>query len=298
MEICCVIVTYNRLKLLKDSIDSVINQDEKLKKIIVINNASTDGTTEYLDELCLSNNLVEHVKLEKNIGGSGGFYQGIKKSIEYNCDWVWIMDDDTIVKQNSLTELKKPIDKVNDLGFVCSKVVWSDNEVHYMNVPQIKPLINNEPFNKYNDYLVVNACSFVSVLVNAKVIKKVGLPYKEFFIWSDDTEYTERITNNGYTGIYVENSIVEHRTGTNYNVDITKDTKNNYWKYAYGIRNGLFLEKRNTKIKYVYKLMYNMFYLSPKILFGNQDESFKLAKIIFNSSLKSIIFNPKIDAIN
>ena len=105
MDICCIIVTYNRLQLLKESINSVSMYKDKIKKIIVVNNASTDGTTEYLDNICNSENKLVHVKLEKNIGGSGGFYEGIKKSFEYNCDWVWIMDDDTIVKKGFFRKL-------------------------------------------------------------------------------------------------------------------------------------------------------------------------------------------------
>ncbi len=297
MDICCIIVTYNRLQLLKESINSVLMYKDKIKKIIVVNNASTDGTTEYLDNICNSENKLVHVKLEKNIGGSGGFYEGIKKSFEYNCDWVWIMDDDTIVKKGSLENLIKPIEEVDNVGFVCSKVVWNDGNIHYMNIPQIKPIVKGIPFNRYENYLVIDSCSFVSVLINTKAIRKVGLPYKEFFIWSDDTEYTQRISNNGYIGLYSNKSLVEHRTGTNYNVDIHKDTKNNYWKYSYGIRNGLFIEKTNNKLKYGYKLMYNLFYLAPKILFGNQENSKELSKIIVKATLKSINFNPKIDNI-
>lgn len=298
MNICCVIVTYNRLELLKQSINSVLKQNESLKKIIVINNASTDGTQDYLEELSREESVVDAITLDKNVGGSGGFYEGIKKAMNYDCDWIWIMDDDTIVTETSLTELIKSINKVDNVGYICSKVLWKNDDIHYMNIPQIQPIIGSTPFNKYGENLVVNACSFVSVLVNAKAVKEVGLPYKEFFIWSDDTEYTNRITKNGYTGIYAPNSIVYHYTGTNYNVDMLNDTKNNYWKYAYGIRNGLFLSKKENKLKYSAKVLYNLLYMTPKIALSKKEDSFRLANIVFNSTLKSITFNPKIDSIN
>ncbi|MDX9924653.1 MAG: glycosyltransferase, partial [Ignavibacteriaceae bacterium] len=73
MKIAAVVVTYNRLEYLKKCIDSLYNQSHQINKIIVIDNSSDDGTWEYLQ----SQEYVEAIK-QKNSGGAGGFFAGIK----------------------------------------------------------------------------------------------------------------------------------------------------------------------------------------------------------------------------
>ena len=72
------------------------------------------------------------------------------------------------------------------------------------------------PFNLHDDksVLIVESCSFVSVLISREAIEDVGYPIKEFFIWYDDIEYTSRITRK-YQGLYTKDSIVLHKTKSN-----------------------------------------------------------------------------------
>ena len=122
-----VIVTCNRCELLKMSIEALLASKYELNKIVVVNNASTDGTKEYLDSLNQSKLIVMHQ--EKNEGGAGGFFYGIKEAYENGCDFVWIMDDDTVVTESALEELINGYEIVRDrpIGFLASNVFWQDN---------------------------------------------------------------------------------------------------------------------------------------------------------------------------
>ena len=102
-KIVAVIVTYNRLELLKEAIQAVKAQTELPKKVIIVNNNSTDDTKEYLESI--KSELITPVHLEENLGGAGGFYHGIKKAYNEEADWVWIMDDDTIATPTALEKL-------------------------------------------------------------------------------------------------------------------------------------------------------------------------------------------------
>jgi GT2 family glycosyltransferase len=88
-KIAVVLVTYNRLYLLKECLTSLRKQTYKPDKIIIINNDSTDGTTDWLDEQ--TDLEVIH---QANLGGAGGFYTGIKLAYEQGFDFIWVMDDD------------------------------------------------------------------------------------------------------------------------------------------------------------------------------------------------------------
>jgi len=295
-SVIAVIVTYNRLSLLKEAITSVKNQSYPIKEIVVIDNGSTDETAIWLNA---QENLTV-VKLENNTGASGGFYCGIKTAATAKARWIWVMDDDTICQHDTLALLMVNTKNIDDkLGFIGSKGIWKDGEPHLMNVPNIKPTFNgNVPFNLYDQFNLVltESNSWVSLLLNVEVIKQVGLPYKEFFHWSDDLEYTQRITRAGYLGFYCTNSIVLHNTPKNYCPDFYNETVNNIWKYKYGFRNEFFLKKKNKGFLYfIFWLGAKVTYTSFKIVKIRTDHHLKFIGVILNSAWKSIFFNPKIE---
>ena len=99
-NIIAVVVTHNRLELLKKVIDNLKNQTYKIDAIVVINNASTDGTEEWLK----SQSDLEYVT-QGNLGGAGGFNTGLQYAYKHNYEWIWFMDDDVLPQANCLEEL-------------------------------------------------------------------------------------------------------------------------------------------------------------------------------------------------
>jgi len=243
MKIIAVIVTFNRMQLLTKVIDAVLGQSEAPDEILVVNNNSTDGTIEYLDAVERDLSHFTHIHLKQNVGGAGGFYQGIKEAYEKNADWVWIMDDDAIPMPDALSKmvnsnvfhyyLKRP--KLL-LGFLASRVDWTDGEICNMNIPNVT---RNWHYlhHLFHDCIKIRSASFVSILINRKAIKKVGYPVKEFFIWFDDAEYTRRITNH-MPAYYIPDSVVVHWTDTNMRpMDFSQLNADTLWKFKYGMRN-------------------------------------------------------------
>ena len=96
MIVIAVVVTYNRLDLLKRNIQC-LRENEPISTIIVVNNGSTDGTPQWLDS---QTDL--HVIHQENVGGSGGFYTGIDAAYRLNADWIWCMDDDVFPRPDCL----------------------------------------------------------------------------------------------------------------------------------------------------------------------------------------------------
>jgi rhamnopyranosyl-N-acetylglucosaminyl-diphospho-decaprenol beta-1,3/1,4-galactofuranosyltransferase len=297
VNISAVVVTNNRLTLLQEAVAALRQQTYPLLNIIVINNASTDGTGEWLDQ---QSDLV--VKHQPNWGGSGGFYTGMQVAATYNPDWVWVMDDDTICQDDTLEKLVEKIRLVNEpIGFIGSKSIWKDGSPHLMNLPAIKPSFNKDtPFNKYDDdgLLLVETSSFVSMLININAVKLVGLPYKDFFIWGDDQEYTRRITKTGLLGLYCLDSIVLHKTPINYFPDFYRDKVPNLWKHSYGFRNEFFMVKKNKGfIYFIFWLIIKVTYTSLKLISIRNDNRLKFIGVLCNSAWKSIFFNPSITRI-
>lgn len=297
LNIIAVVVTYNRISLLKENIIALQQQTFPLNKIVIVNNNSTDGTTDYLKDNFFTNDKFCIINLDKNIGGSGGFFEGIKKAVTLDCNWVWLMDDDTIPTPNSLENLVRKINIVDNIGFLGSQVLFSDGTPHKMN--NVSPATNYIRDIQWNTFssqnlFSVNYLSFVSCMINVNAIKKVGLPYREFFIWGDDQEYTERIIKSGFFGGLVTDSIVYHKTKKNYAV-IFKDADDSLaWKYFYGERNRVFLQKRNrSKINFIIWFLIDTYKTNKKLKQINNNK--KLKQQIKKGRLKGITFSPKID---
>lgn len=89
MKVAAVVVTYNRKELLRECLQALLNQTRPLDEIIVVDNASTDGTDQMIPEEFPQ---ITHVRLPENIGGAGGFHEGMKLAYEKGHDWIWVMD--------------------------------------------------------------------------------------------------------------------------------------------------------------------------------------------------------------
>jgi GT2 family glycosyltransferase len=127
-RVCAVIVTHNRKELLRECIAAVQAQTERLARILVLDNASTDGTDAMLrDEFAGADaDSIEIVRLPENIGGAGGFREGLKRAADGGYDWIWLMDDDTIAAPTALERLLAAHAQFPpETSHACSRAKWN-----------------------------------------------------------------------------------------------------------------------------------------------------------------------------
>ncbi|MDD4871118.1 MAG: glycosyltransferase family 2 protein [Kiritimatiellae bacterium] len=240
-KIICVIPTFNRIDTLKKCIQAVNGQTKQPDHIIIVDNHSTDATPAWLDGLARSRKDITIVRMEYNCGGAGGYHYGIKKAFQLGASWIWTLDDDAIPEPSALQELLNAAAKEPEAGYLASKVLWKDSTPHVMNIPGYTGDIDQSA----KIHPIIHA-SFVSILVSRRAVEKAGYPIKEFFIHSDDIEYTSRIVSKGFQAFLVVNSRVFHMTPSNsgikldfFNIGINEVTK---WQYT--IRNLVAFNRR------------------------------------------------------
>ena len=295
-KILAVVVTYNRKELLRENIEALLNQSFSQFDIMIIDNASTDGTYEYIFDLARNQGKIKYYNTGKNLGGAGGFSLGIKKACEKGYEKIWIMDDDTIPQTTALEELVKADRLLNgDYGFLASTVLWTDNSWNKMNLLRTDAwhaFEKNELVEK--GMVPINRASFVSLLINAETVFEMGLPIKEFFIWSDDQEYTDRISKK-YPCYYISHSKVVHKTATNEGSNIAVDSIDRIDRYKLAFRNEYYIARRN-KTKKEYRTNVRGYLLT--ILRKSKNYKLKRIKILLLGVLAGKRFKPEIGYIN
>ena len=288
-KVAAVVVTYNRKDLLIECIEALLNQEYSDCDVIVVDNASTDGTSELVKETFGSS--VIYVNTGSNLGGAGGFNYGMKTAYMLGYEYFWLMDDDCIVNPDSLSVLMKTAEDLNgNFGFLSSRVLWKDGSLCRMNIQKIS-------YKKKIDDTIVSLnkiimATFVSFLVKRDIVDEVGLPITDFFIWADDLEYSRRISKT-HDCYYVFDSKVTHKSKSNIGSDIAVDETDNLGRYRYAYRNEYYLF-RNEGVKGRFYYFVKRMYHRVKIIKNGKNVSEKL-KVISSAVKEGKSFYPQVE---
>jgi len=294
-KVAAVVVTYNRKDLLLENIESLLKQTvaDKLT-VVIIDNASTDGTRDSI-QAYIDNKQIIYINTGENLGGAGGFQYGIRYATEHQFEYIWVMDDDCIPTENALEEFLNCDRKLNgQYGFLSSKVLWKDNNICKMNI-QRKTL--TKYVTDFDEKLsTVAMASFVSLFMPTKVVLKVGLPIKEFFIWTDDWEYTRRISQN-YSCYLLTTSVVIHKSANNIGANIATDGVDRLDRYRYLYRNDVYLYRRESVKGFIYEVIRLSGHVA-RVLIKSKNNRLKRIKMIFQGTKEGFKFMPDIEYIN
>jgi rhamnopyranosyl-N-acetylglucosaminyl-diphospho-decaprenol beta-1,3/1,4-galactofuranosyltransferase len=238
--VCAVVVTYNRIELLRECLEAVTGQTRAPDQVLVVDNASTDGTREMVREEFPQ---AELLALPVNEGSSGGFHEGMKAGVARGVDWLWVMDDDTIPNPDALEQLLDARSGLNGLpepSLLASKVLWTDGKLHPMNWPAPALLDVDHFIDGVEHGLVpIRTNTFPSLLVKREAVERHGPPRKGFWIWSDDIDFTQRILRYE-AGYLVPGSIAIHKTKT------AHKPHEGGQRFYYAVRNGMFILRGDT----------------------------------------------------
>jgi len=252
-KICAIIVTYNRKTDLKKCIDALLSQTLPLDQIMIMDNASIDGTMEMVTTEFENHPVVTYRNLNANLGGGGGFHYGARMAFEDGYDWVWLMDDDCVATEKCLQKLVGGVENTEN---VYSPIILSIEDKKSV-LWGIKTAVNS-------GNLEVTTLPFNGFLIHRDTLKSIGFPEKEFFIYGDDTEYNMRAKANGKKVIMVTNSVMYHPYKNKIKgFKIYKMFLNKLWTY-YKLRNAIIIYKRYHYVSTNQVIMFSaaaMFYL-------------------------------------
>lgn len=288
-RIATIIVTYNKRDLLREALEAHLKQTCPAA-VFVIDNDSHDGTGEMVSAFADSQ-TVFYYNTHANLGGAGGFHYGIQKAAEKGFDYFWLLDDDAVPHPDALEELVKASDRLEDrFGFLCSNVRFTDGAACKMNIPDLHEDWLNSYDLSSDGLLRVDRATFVGFFVKRSTVEQVGLPIKEFFIWSDDTNYSHRIAATGACYL-VLNSLITHKMAINETASLVRDHSDRLGRYFYAYRNRLYNARaEGTLDKYFLKV----FTTTIRILTRSDRKAEKL-KVMYKGVFAGLFFHPEID---
>lgn len=292
--VVAVVVTYNRKEILRKSLACILGQKNCPCDIMVIDNNSTDGTMEMIKR-DFDNPHILYYNTGANLGGAGGFQQGLKEAVLAGYKYIWVMDDDTWPEEDALFELINAHRKLNgQWGFLSSVAYWTDGSLCKMNI-QKKGIFKHIDKEYETNISPIKMCSYVSLLVKAEIIREVGLPIGEYFIWTDDYEYTGRISKR-YPCYMVTKSRVIHAMKNNTRVDFVKDTPDRIERYKYIYRNDVHCYRQYGIQGWMYLILKDL-YTCMRLLIYCKDSKWKKIRTVWAGFRAGLSFYPSVEMI-
>jgi len=253
-RVCAIVPTYNRKDLLTNCLKAMLSGIVVPETIIVVDNASTDETKEHIESLFakeIEQKKIIYISLEQNLGGAGGFTAGLRKGMEMDVDFFWLMDDDAEPTDSALSELLKIAEPKTCLVSIATdrsnqELSWAIG-VKTNNKLKTCQFLYEIPEN----YTIeTKFAPFIGMLVPKNIVSDIGFPRLDYFVWGDDLEYVHRMWRRGYKVIHIRESIIFHPVCKRIIVNflwrkniVLADAPD--WKQYYGFRNNIHLFSRN-----------------------------------------------------
>lgn len=246
-----VIATCNRLTLLRECIRCASCQTILPEKIIIVDNASDDGTGKYLtgglaeEAFYLGGDRYEIVRCPENLGGAGGFREGVKRALDFKPDWVILIDDDAMLQPDYVRLLLRKAAQGWQVLAGTVRTGGTVDSLHRRNITRHGLFFRPVGLEAYRrESFFCDLASFCGVMIDRELVERAGLPEQAYFIYHDDTEYLLRFFRMGIRTVVVTDAVLDHRTDTR-----TERKPRRYtWKDYYAIRNRLwYVEKYGTK---------------------------------------------------
>ena len=212
-NIYAVVVTYNRKNLLLECLNGLLSQTVPLNGLVLVDNATNDGTAEELHRRGLINEIppvenekifesrtiskrtrnvpIIYLRLPENEGGAGGFHEGIKRAHQEGPEWLWLMDDDVEPENNCLEGLLafKDISKCIHPHKYFENGLAHQWEGYISHVTGRRIFQSDISFQKGFSFCTTNTGCFEGMLVHRDIVDAVGFPDKRFFLGSDDSTF-------------------------------------------------------------------------------------------------------------
>jgi len=242
--VAIVLVNYNGADDTIDCVRSLKNLKFTDYRIIVVDNKSTDQSVKKLSMLSSDGSIVL-LKAEENNGFSAGNNIGIHYALDtLRADYIWLLNNDTVVQEDSLTGLLEGFHHNDHVGVTTAKTYYYKNKslIWYAggNINKITSRTEHWDYGKFEHQnnkkakpISVTFASGCCMLIKKDVFSKIGDLDESYFLYEEDTDYCLRVTSGGYAIVYCPDAVIYHKvnasTGKSSGTVQYYSIRNKYW---------------------------------------------------------------------
>lgn len=209
--ISVIIINYNGKHLLKECIQSILNQSYPDIEIIMVDNASRDGSAEFIEELFPQ---IKIIKLSLNTGFAGGNIEGLKYA---SGDYIMLLNNDVAIDMDCVNNLVASMEKHPDVGIASAKmlvygkdIIDSAGDGFSTSLKGFKRGEGLQANHYDNEEYIFGACAGAAIY-RRKMIEEIGFFDEDFFLIHEDTDLNLRAQLAGWKVLYVSSAIAYHK---------------------------------------------------------------------------------------
>lgn len=245
-KVSIVILNWNGLNDTLECLSSIKKSDYSNYEIIVVDNASFIAEGDIIKKNFPEISLIKSIE---NLGYAGGNNKGIKFALENKAQYIWLLNNDTVIEPNTLSKLVLEGNRVSQIGLLSPIIYYYASRFRIQHCGtfikwktfEIEDLKNLEDMKALNEE---NTCLFgTALLIKSEVIKKIGYLNEKLFAYCEDIEYSVRALNAGYLNKMVTNAKIFHKE---HYVDVTSKKNFPPHYFYYTTRNIFFFWIKNT----------------------------------------------------
>lgn len=255
-KVSIILLNWNSGEFTKSCIESLNEISYFNYNIIVVDNGSVDGSDyalkrEFANIVLLKNN--------ENMGFTGGNNVGIDFALQHEADFVLILNNDTVVDKNFLSEMVKVAETDERIGMTTCKMFYYDKPkriwyaggiVNKLTLKSKHIGANEIDAKKYSTVREVGFVTGCCMLVRRELIEKIGAFDENFFIYAEDLDWSLRASKAGYKLVYTGSAILWHMQSVSVRKNMlgkNKGTSTPLHHYL-GNRNRIFILRKHGNI--------------------------------------------------
>jgi GT2 family glycosyltransferase len=208
-----IIPTWNGIEYIEDCLDSLLAQDYPEFEVIIVDNASSDGTPEWVAEHFPTVMLIRN---ERNLGFAGGVNVGLRAA---RGDVLILFNQDAAAKSGWLRAMVTGLMASPDIGVAGCKIYrWNERTVSHAGIVFIDHGMNvahrgeGEPdHGQYSKSIDVDAVTGAAMAIKRDVLNTIGLLDEDYFFYFEDIDLCMRAHKAGYRVVYLPDAVAQHR---------------------------------------------------------------------------------------
>jgi hypothetical protein len=237
-KVAIILVNWNNYPDTKECLDSLGEITYSNYEVIVVDNGSEDGSGHKLKKKFPQYNFIFN---KKNLGFTGGNNVGMRYALKKKVDYIFLLNNDTVVDKNFLQPLVKTAERDKKIGIVGPVLYFYDQPQKIQSAggkislwKGKHPSLTILPDNRKVDYI-----SGAALLIKKEAVEKIGLLDKKYFAYCEEVDWCLRAKKAGYKILIVPQGKIWHKVAAS-----TGAVKNPFFLYLI-VRNRILFQRKH-----------------------------------------------------